>query len=245
MQKTLALSLFLLSLTGSSLGCNVVSGVKFTAYGFPDASGTPAYKCNGDRVVPTQAGDKTMLGDGSFNKPYAAAAAGGSVFKKCELLYMPLLKKYFRVQDDCSGCDLYVVQANKDIGQSGCERQFGTFQYGHPLHEVIAKPGPGFQTNNQSLPLLTGLHVAQPLFANHKCFNKPSDGRVFPNRDGHVQCGSNGQEEDVAAEVDGDADKQALPSDPTDDDPAARHKNMKSATSAASEPTATRKAFKA
>ncbi|KAI4158987.1 MAG: hypothetical protein LQ342_006960 [Letrouitia transgressa] len=233
MQKTLALSLLFLSLTGSSLGCDVVSGVKFTAYGFPDASGTPAYKCNGNRVVQTQPGDKTMLGDGSFNKPYAAAAAGGSIFKKCELLYIPLLKKYFRVQDDCSGCDLYVVQANRDIGQSGCERQFGTFQYGHPLHEVIRSPGSGFQTNTQ------------PLFANHKCYNKPSDGRVFPNRDGHVQCGSNGQEEFVAEDVDGNADEEVLPPNPTDDDPAARHNNMKSATSVVPEPAATRRAFKA
>ena len=94
--------LFCLLALGS--GCAVVSGVKFTAYGYPDASGTPAYKCNGNRVVPTQPGDKTKLGDGSFQHPYAAAAAGGSVFAKCELLYMPLLKKYFRVQDDCSGC---------------------------------------------------------------------------------------------------------------------------------------------
>ena len=98
------LALSVLSLTGSSLACGVVSGVKFTAYGYPDADGTPAYKCNGNKVVPTQAGDKTMLGDGSFGKPYAAAAASGSVFTKCELLYHPLLKKYFRVQDNCSGC---------------------------------------------------------------------------------------------------------------------------------------------
>lgn len=86
------------------MACQTVSGVKFTAYGFPDASGIPAYKCNGNNVVPTGPNDRTQLGDGSFGKPYAAAAAGNSVFKKCELLYMPLLKKYFRVQDDCSGC---------------------------------------------------------------------------------------------------------------------------------------------
>lgn len=60
-----------------------------------------------------------------------------------------------------------------------------------------------------------------------------------------MQCGSNGQEEFVAEGVDGDDDDQALPPNPTDDDPAARHKNMKSATSVVSEPAATRRAFKA
>lgn len=104
MYKTIPLSLFLLSLTGSGMACETVGGIKFTAYGFPDAFGIPAYKCNGDNVAITGANDRTQLGDGSFGNPYAAAAAGSSIFQKCELLYMPLLKKYFRVQDDCSGC---------------------------------------------------------------------------------------------------------------------------------------------
>ena len=98
------LSLFVLLLTGSSMGCEIVSGVKFTAYGFPDADGVPAYKCNGKQVAQTRSIDRTELGDGSFGNPYAAAAAAGSTFKKCDLLYIPLLKKYFRVQDNCSGC---------------------------------------------------------------------------------------------------------------------------------------------
>lgn len=101
---TLQLTWVLLSLASLALSCSSVSGVKFTAYGFPDASGTPAYACNGNTVVASQPGGKTVLGDGSFGKPYSAAAAGNSVFAKCQLLYIPLLKKYFRIQDDCSGC---------------------------------------------------------------------------------------------------------------------------------------------
>lgn len=60
-----------------------------------------------------------------------------------------------------------------------------------------------------------------------------------------MQCGSNGQEEFVAEDVDGNADEEVLPPNPTDDDPAARHNNMKSATSVVPEPAATRRAFKA
>ena len=77
----------LLSLAGSSIACNVVNGVKFTAYGYPDASGTPAFSCNGNTVVPSPAGGKTPLGDGSYNKPYAAASATGSIFKEYSRRY--------------------------------------------------------------------------------------------------------------------------------------------------------------
>lgn len=107
MYHFLPLALAILSLSGSSVGCSTEKGIKLTNYGFPDASGTPAYKCKGGKVVNTQQGDKTELGDGSFKNPYAAAASGNSVFKKCDLIYVPILKKYFRVQDDCSGCGMF------------------------------------------------------------------------------------------------------------------------------------------
>lgn len=106
MHKLLSVALALVALSDFSLACKVERGIKLTNYGFPDASGIPAYKCKGGRPVPTQPGDKTELGDGSFGNPYAAAAAGNSIFKKCDVIYVPILKKYFRVQDDCSGCGI-------------------------------------------------------------------------------------------------------------------------------------------
>lgn len=106
MHKLLSLALALVAFGDFSLACNVERGIKLTNYGFPDASGIPAYKCRGGRSVPTQPGDKTELGNGSFDNPYAAAAAGNSIFKKCDVIYVPILKKYFRVQDDCSGCGM-------------------------------------------------------------------------------------------------------------------------------------------
>ena len=240
MYKVLPLTLAFLHLSGSSWACSVQNGIKLTNYGFPDASGTPAYKCNGNTVVPTVAGDKTKLGDGSFGNPYAAAAAGNSVFKKCSLIYVPLLEKYFRVQDDCSGCgvfpsitpsplnptslttlavskqvDLYLIQSNQNIGQTSCEQQFGTFNYnGKVLHEVILAPGAGFQTN------------IQPLFANGKCFNKVADGRIFPNRDGTVNCGANAAEVLTTADVAAGANEVDNSGSTNDGDPAARHKGM-------------------
>ena len=99
----LALS-FLPFLPNLTSACQLTTGIKLTNYGFPDASGTPAYKCVNGRPQNTVAGDRTELGDGSIRDPYAAAASANSVFQKCEVFYVPILKKYFRVQDDCSGC---------------------------------------------------------------------------------------------------------------------------------------------
>ena len=103
MHSILDLSIAILALAGSGFACNLVTSVKLTNYGYPDASGIPSYACqNGQPVEP---GTSTELGDGSFGNPYAAAAAVTSTtFKKCQKVYVPLLEKYFIIQDDCSGC---------------------------------------------------------------------------------------------------------------------------------------------
>ncbi|KAL8748097.1 MAG: hypothetical protein Q9190_000125 [Brigantiaea leucoxantha] len=172
-RKSTAVSLLLLSLTNPTIPCSIAAGTKFTAYGYPDADGIPAYACKGSQPISSSAGEKTMLGDGSFEKPYAAAAALGSVFQECELVYVPLLKKYFRIQDNCGACvlltsalcrylvivseqiDLYIAQANSNIGQTNCEKSFGAFEYSSSLHEVVRDPDPGYPVNsNPSLQRL-------------------------------------------------------------------------------------------
>ncbi len=178
------LPVLLSALTPAALACNTITGIKFTNYGYPDASGTPAYKCSGTKVIPTVKGDHTLLGDGSYNHPYAAAAASPaqSFLKECELIYIPLLKKYFRVQDNCSGCvnkqvDLYTIQENKNVGQTQCEWDFGDFNYGGTTqHEVVRDPPSGLPTDTAVL------------FQSGKCYNQVSQGRIFPGSDGHVSC---------------------------------------------------------
>lgn len=223
--KLLPLALFLFSLSPSTQACNTIGGIKLTNYGFPDADGTPAYKCHGKKFVPTKPGDRTELGDDSFHNPYASAAASPSqtFLKKCELIYVSLLKIYFRVQDNCSGCahkqvDLYLIQHNKNVGQTHCEQEFGTFDYTHPLHEVVHDPGQGFETDRR------------PLFHDGKCFHKVSQGRVFPERDGHVKCRKNGkgeeEEDDVVDDVDGTQDDVDDSGSKDDGDAKARHQGM-------------------
>lgn len=43
--------------------------------------------------------------------------------------------------------DLYIVQANSDIGQSDCELSFGAFNYKDSTHEVIQDPGPSYEVS--------------------------------------------------------------------------------------------------
>ena len=63
--------------------------------------------------------------------------------------------------------DLYIAQFNKDVGQSGCEQAFGTFDYGNkPLHEVIQNPGSGLQTNSEFVLLLFSFPSALLLRSN-------------------------------------------------------------------------------
>ena len=85
------------------------------------------------------------------------------------------------------------------------------------------------------LLILYILLTAAPLFDNNtkKCYNNPADGRVFPNNDGHVKCGANGNALASAADVDGTADDVAPASNPLDSDPAARHEGMEPITSSA------------
>ena len=108
------------------------------------------------------------------------------------------------------------MQSNADIGQSSCEQQFGVLNFdgNHPLHEVVRSPGQGFLTNTS------------PLFANGKCYNNPSDGHVFPNRDGTVQCAASGAETDTVEDVDAKADSVDNSSHALDYNPAARHSSV-------------------
>lgn len=112
MYKLTALALGLISMSGSSLGCSTTGGVKLTAYGWTNtqAPRQPAFKCNGNTRVPTVPGDHPQLGDGSRGKPYSAAVQVGSIFKECELVYIPMLKKYVRVSDHCAGCSKFSIR---------------------------------------------------------------------------------------------------------------------------------------
>ena len=82
--------------------CAPVPDIKLTAYGFADGnSATTSFGCSGSNPVASGSAG----GSGSYDDPFTlATAAGSSLLKECELIYVPYYKKYYRFQDHCSGC---------------------------------------------------------------------------------------------------------------------------------------------
>jgi hypothetical protein len=78
----------------SVLACTKQSSTTVTFYGYPDNDPSGAgTACNcGDR-------NKVAGGSGSFHDPVTFATA--REFKECEIIYIPYLKKYTRMEDSC------------------------------------------------------------------------------------------------------------------------------------------------
>ncbi|KAM0523842.1 hypothetical protein ACHAPE_001094 [Trichoderma viride] len=99
------------ALVGLASACSTFNNVEVTFYGWPDNSppgpGT-AYDCGGRNYV---AG-----GSGTYDDPITIATAE-SELSVCEIVYIPLLKKYGRHEDDCTQCesDWNSGQAHIDI----------------------------------------------------------------------------------------------------------------------------------
>ena len=86
------------TLLGVANSCSVTNGVTITFYGYPDNSppgpGT-AYNCGGRNNI---AG-----GTGTYADPLTFAS-DSSEYSVCEIIYLPYLKKYLRMEDSCTQC---------------------------------------------------------------------------------------------------------------------------------------------
>jgi hypothetical protein len=51
-----------------------------------------------------------IIGSGTYNNPVTIATAPGEL-KVCEIVYLPLLTKYGRYEDDCAQCSEYTVHS--------------------------------------------------------------------------------------------------------------------------------------
>ena len=97
MRTTTVLSV-LVSTLGVTLGCSTTSGVQITFYGAPDndpPGGATAHNCGGRNFI---AG-----GTGTYADPLTFASST-SEYSVCEIIYVPYLKKYLRMEDDCAQC---------------------------------------------------------------------------------------------------------------------------------------------
>ena len=97
MPRTTILFLFAISF-GLSQSCSTVQNSQITFYGWPDndpPSAQTAYNCGNRNFV---AG-----GSGTYADPLTFASAPGE-YSQCEIVYVPYLKKYARLEDYCAQC---------------------------------------------------------------------------------------------------------------------------------------------
>lgn len=95
----LTLTALLLSALSPATSCKVQTNWKITFFGYPDnspAGGDIAFDCGRGF---------TAGGDGSLGNPVTMAAAYNA-FAKCEVIYIPYLKKYARYEDYCGQCGM-------------------------------------------------------------------------------------------------------------------------------------------
>jgi len=123
MQSVLFLCVLLLAffrqaiaVPSSSQKCPPESNVKHTFYGFPNntpAGAKIAYSCGrslaGGKFIrmPTVDGQCShclSIGTGTFGDPVTFAAASNGPFKRCEVIYVPYLRKYAWFEDVCGQC---------------------------------------------------------------------------------------------------------------------------------------------
>ncbi|KAI1398428.1 hypothetical protein F4819DRAFT_502370 [Hypoxylon fuscum] len=96
-------TIFSFLLAGSSAAsvaaCSITSNVKVTFYGSPDndppGSILVAHNCGGRNY---NAG-----GTGTYGDPVTFASSTAE-YSVCEVIYLPYLKKYLRMEDDCAAC---------------------------------------------------------------------------------------------------------------------------------------------
>ena len=185
--------------------CNIKNNQGFSFYGLGSAGVYSKYKCNGnsyvqgsDTLPPAQSGRSgggehppytplrialadMILGDGTYDNPtHFAAAVGDPNFKQCETIYVPLLKKYFRLNEICEGCgdghidlwygpapqadwtDQSIPQALKtSVGNCGS-------QLGVPTGSIIKNPPKNLEVSTAQLADESGCYKAQRTFPNNQ-----------------------------------------------------------------------------
>ncbi|KAM0794795.1 hypothetical protein BDR22DRAFT_939914 [Usnea florida] len=101
----LALTYALSALPSALASCEPISDVTLTFYGWPDNSppgSDNAFDC-GRGTNPD--GEPKAGGTGTYDDPISfATATDNNNLPRCAIVYVPLLRKYFRNEDDCAQC---------------------------------------------------------------------------------------------------------------------------------------------
>lgn len=134
--------------------CSTKSNVKVTFFGYPDndpPSGQIAYNCGRGF---------TAGGSGTYDDPVTFASATNGIFTKCEIIYIPYLKKYGRFEDYCGQCgkdwtnqqlvhiDIWTGSPDVSGGsaQINCENTLT-----RESKSIVKSPGQGLEVDSSSL----------------------------------------------------------------------------------------------
>ncbi|KAJ5398340.1 hypothetical protein N7509_006453 [Penicillium cosmopolitanum] len=141
-------------LAGVGTACSTPGNFIITFYGFPDnsppGSGT-AYNCGGRNYI---AG-----GSGTYDDPVTIATAPGEL-DVCEIVYLPLLTKYGRREDDCAQCttdysngephiDIWTGSSNINGGQNQIDCE-DNLTYGG-RYTIVRNPPTNYGVNTSPL----------------------------------------------------------------------------------------------
>lgn len=100
-----ALAYALAALPSTLASCGPINDVTLTFYGWPDNSppgSDNAFDCGRGNNAD---GSPKAGGSGTYDDPISFATATDNVhLPKCAIVYVPLLRKYFRNEDDCAQC---------------------------------------------------------------------------------------------------------------------------------------------
>ncbi|CAD6590791.1 MAG: hypothetical protein ASARMPRED_005007 [Alectoria sarmentosa] len=95
----------LLALPSAQASCGPISDVTLTFYGWPDNSppgSDNAFDCGRGTNAD---GNPIAGGSGTYDDPISfATATDNKNLPRCAIVYVPLLRKYFRNEDDCAQC---------------------------------------------------------------------------------------------------------------------------------------------
>ncbi|PWY90215.1 hypothetical protein BO70DRAFT_415772 [Aspergillus heteromorphus CBS 117.55] len=187
MNFTLRKGLALLGLASAvAASCTVETDYEITFYGYPDndpASAETAYNCGGR--------DYIAGGTGTYDDPLTFATAPGE-FEKCEIIYLPYLRKYLRLEDVCEQCTTDYKEGKHHIdvwtGSStvnGGETQIRCEDALTPSasQSVIVNPASTYTVN------------AAALFSDDTCHTSDT----YSNADASSYCSSSGSSSSICS----------------------------------------------
>ncbi|KAF1732760.1 uncharacterized protein CRV24_006652 [Beauveria bassiana] len=140
------------ALAGFTSACSTPGNYKVTFYGYPD-NDPPGPAISGNCGRGNRAG-----GTGTYDDPVTIATAPGEL-NQCEIVYLPFLTKYGRVEDYCAQCesdwkrgqphiDIWTGSASRNGGQAQIDCENRLTPGGR--YSIVRDPPKNYGVNNKA-----------------------------------------------------------------------------------------------